>query len=196
MIKLREVQYVKRVSSVLLCLCIALSLLPTTALADEIGWSSAMTYDSGTETYTVFSADNLRWIFGASNGTITAETYQTDPDVPANANFDGAGYRVTGGYAGSGSVNAGGIAGKIDGSSLYNSEANVDINFTDECGTVYAGGLVGLNSSGSICNCAATGAVTLHQTHGHGKRNQLYADRRFQRGHHHQLLFQHRWNII
>jgi hypothetical protein len=59
----------KSVYSVLLCLCMALSLLPTAVLADEIDWSNAITCDSGT--YTVLSADGLRWISGMSDGTIT-----------------------------------------------------------------------------------------------------------------------------
>jgi hypothetical protein len=61
-------------------------------------------------------------------------------------------------------VDAGGIAGEIaDSGSLCNSEANVDIDLTDECGTVNAGGLVGFNNSGSICNCVTTGAVKLQK---------------------------------
>ncbi|ADU27868.1 beta strand repeat-containing protein [Ethanoligenens harbinense] len=50
-------------------------------------WANDITYDSASKTYTVLSANGLRWISGVSNGTITADTYPSDPVLPGNTYF-------------------------------------------------------------------------------------------------------------
>lgn len=45
-------------------------------------WTNAISYDSGTKTYTVKNGDGLRWIVGASYYGIEEDTFQGDPAVP------------------------------------------------------------------------------------------------------------------
>lgn len=45
-------------------------------------WTNAISYDSGTKTYTVKNGDGLRWIVGASYYAIEEDTFEGDPAVP------------------------------------------------------------------------------------------------------------------
>ncbi len=59
----------------------------TSVLSDNLTWSDHIVKD-GT-TYTVKSAQGLAWIAGVTNGVVTADTYQNDPDLPGDSSFDG-----------------------------------------------------------------------------------------------------------
>lgn len=141
----------------------------------ECDWSNAVTFDSDSQTYTVLSADGLRWISGVSNGTITAGTCQNDPAVPASADFsdctiklgvdvglsgknwtpiknfqgifDGAGHSVTGMTVQIAADTTTEYGGFFD--VLHGQVRNLSVSGTvtiSSTGTIYAGGIAGFVS--------------------------------------------------
>lgn len=56
---------------------------------DEMDWSKAVTYNENAKTYTVSSAEGLRWISGVNNYTIEKDTYKNDPVLPETSLFTG-----------------------------------------------------------------------------------------------------------
>lgn len=172
------------------------NLINQTVTVGEREWSSAITYDSGTKTYMVFSADGLDWVSAVANGTITADTFQNDPPMPEKdidrGYFDGATVKLNtdidlsgenwspmkgfgGTFDGAGhSITGMKVEGTYDqggffaslGGEVRNLYIGGSVNVSSS-NNIDAGGIVGFVSEyGAIYNCVSGVTVTATSTPG------------------------------
>ncbi|KXL52259.1 endoglucanase precursor [Anaerotignum neopropionicum] len=154
-----------------------------TVTVGECDWDSAIAYNDGT--YTVLSADGLDWVSAVASGTITADTFQTDPQMPdkdfdrgyfygatvkLDTNIDLSGENWTpmkgfgGTFDGAGhSITGMTVEGAYDQSGFFASLAGKVRNLyiggsvhVSSDSDIYAGGIAGFVSEyGSIYNCVS-----------------------------------------
>lgn len=165
-----------------------------TVTVGECDWDSAIAYNDGTKTYTVGSADGLDWVSGVASGTITADTFQTDPQMPdkdfdrgyfygatvkLDTNIDLSGENWTpmkgfgGTFDGAGhSITGMTVDGAYDQSGFFASLAGKvqnlyiggSVNVSSDS-DLYAGGIAGsVSEYGSIYNCVSGVTVTATAT--------------------------------
>lgn len=134
-------------------------ILKKTVTVGEIDWSGAVTYDAEQKTYTVLSADGLRWVAGVCNGTVTADTYQNDPALPADIYFTDYTVKLANdiNLSEKNWTPIGAFKGTFDGAG--HSITNMTVNVSDDSNFVYGGFFATLG--GLAKNLSVSGSINV-----------------------------------